>query len=222
MKKTQKLVIFGTTEFAEIAYEYFTWDSEYEVSGFCIDAAYRDKDTLFGLPVVDFETVENHFPPSTHFFYSALVYTLMNRLRARTLSDAKQKGYRPASYISSNSFVWRNVEMGEHVFIFEDNTIQPFVKVGNNVVMWSGNHIGHHSVIKDHVFISSHVVVSGKVTIGENCFLGVNATVNNAVTVGKDCFLASGALVIKDVPEDRMVKGKETSDQSVRAMFKVS
>ena len=45
----------------------------------------------------------------------------------------------------------------------------------------SGNHIGHHSVIRDHAFISSHVVVSGRVEIGEQCFVGVNATLRDHI-----------------------------------------
>ena len=51
--------------------------------------------------------------------------------------------------------------MGDNCFIFEDNTVQPFVTLGNNLVLWSGNHIGHHSTLRDHCFISSHVVISG-------------------------------------------------------------
>ena len=50
---------------------------------------------------------------------------------------------------------------GDNCFILEDNTVQPFVTIGNNVTLWSGNHIGHDSVIEDDCFISSHVVVSG-------------------------------------------------------------
>lgn len=37
MKKEKKLVIVGSGEFAEIAYEYFTYDSEYEVVGFAVE-----------------------------------------------------------------------------------------------------------------------------------------------------------------------------------------
>lgn len=222
MIKKHKLVIFGFAEFAEIAYEYFTHDSEYEVVGFCIEKNYLTKDSLFGLPIVPFEDVEKIYPPASHHFYAACVYTLLNRLRTRIKDEAKAKGYKLASYISSHAFVWRNVKLGEHLFIFEDNTIQPFVEIGDNVILWSGNHVGHHSKIKANVFVSSHVVISGKVTIGENCFLGVNATINNAVTVGKDCLLASAALVYKDVPEDRVVKGKDITDQSARAHYGVS
>lgn len=221
LNKNKKLVLFGYTEFAEIAYEYFTYDSEYTVVGFCVDREFLTKDSLFGLPIVPFEEVEKHFAPEEHYFYAASVYTKLNRLRKRVADTAKEKGYKLASYISSHAFVWRNVKLGEHIFIFEDNTVQPFSEIGNNVVLWSGNHIGHHSKVGDNCFISSHVVVSGGVVIGENCFFGVNSTINNAITIGKDCLVASGGLIYKDVPEDRIVKGKDITDQSAKAYWGV-
>jgi sugar O-acyltransferase (sialic acid O-acetyltransferase NeuD family) len=207
MDKQQKLVIIGDSAFAEIAYEYFTYDSPYEVVAFSVERAYLKRDSLFGLPIVPFEELETLYAPQEHAFYAALVYTQLNRLRTRLYQETKAKGYAPASYISSKAFVWRNVQLGEHVFIFEDNTVQPFVKIGNNVVLWSGNHIGHHSTIKDHCFISSHVVISGFVEIGESCFMGVNATLGNNLAVGKDCLIGAGAMISRDVGDDKFIKG---------------
>jgi sugar O-acyltransferase (sialic acid O-acetyltransferase NeuD family) len=207
MEKNRKLVIVGDSAFAQIAYEYFTHDSEYEVVGFSVESAYLKQETLFGLPVVAFETVQERFVPADHYFFTAAVYTQLNRLRTRLCQEAKAKGYLPASYISSRAFVWPNVELGEHCFIFEDNTVQPFVKIGNNVVLWSGNHIGHHSTVRDNCFIASHAVISGYVEIGENTFIGVNATVSNNVVIGKDCLIGAAALVTKDVEEDKVIKG---------------
>jgi acetyltransferase-like isoleucine patch superfamily enzyme len=94
--------------------------------------------------------------------------------------------------------------------VLEDNTIQPFVKVGNNVTLWSGNHIGHHSVIKDHTFLASHIVVSGGVIIGEQCFIGVNATLRDHITVGDRCVVGAGALLLGDVESDGIYKGTAT------------
>jgi sugar O-acyltransferase (sialic acid O-acetyltransferase NeuD family) len=205
--KDRKLIIIGDSAFAEIAYEYFTHDSRYEVVGFSVEREYLKRDSLFGLPVVPFEDLVSHFDPRTHEFYAALVYTQMNRLRTRLYRDAKAKGYRPASYVSSRAFVWRNAQLGEHCFIFEDNTVQPFVRIGDNVVLWSGNHIGHHSAIGDNCFISSHVVVSGFCNVGANCFIGVNATFGNNLNVGDDCLIGAGALIARDVPSDTLVKG---------------
>lgn len=224
MKKTQQLVILGDSAFAEIAYEYFTRDSEYEVVGFSVEEAYLKKEKLFDLPIIPFEKIEEYFDPRKVKFYAALVYTQLNRLRTRLYHAAKAKGYLPASYISSRAFVWPNFEVGEHAFIFEDNTIQPFVKIGANVVLWSGNHIGHHSVIEDHCFISSHVVVSGFCRVGRHSFMGVNATIGNNVTIGEDNWIGPSVTLLKNTEANLLFKidQPESSKVSSRRFFKVS
>lgn len=203
--KKKKLVIIGTSAFAEIAYEYFTADSEYEVVAFSVSESFVNEEEFFGKPVVPFEKITTFYPPETHEVFVAMVYKELNRQRTKFVHLAKSKGYVLASYVSSRSFVWRNVKIGEHCFIFENNTIQPFVEIGDNVILWSGNHIGHHSKIFDNCFISSHVVVSGMCVIKENCFLAVNSCVADRVTIEKDCFVNSGAVVMKSIPENTIM-----------------
>ena len=204
--KTKNLVIFGTEDFAEIAYEYFTHDSEYRVVGFTVDNAYKTTDSKFGLPVVPFEDLQQFFPAGSHEIFCAIVYARMNKVREEVCLRVKQAGYRLASYVSSRAFVWHNVKMGEHCFIFEDNTIQPFVEIGNNVVMWSGNHIGHHSKVGDHIFITSQVVVSGWCDIGDHCFIGVNTTLANNTSVGNGSWIGHGTCLGGAIPEKSLVK----------------
>jgi sugar O-acyltransferase (sialic acid O-acetyltransferase NeuD family) len=218
------LILIGDGPFAEIAYEYFTHDSEYQIVAFAVERPYLKRSELLGLPVVALEDVESRYQPAGHHFYAALVYTQLNRLRTRLYLAAKAKGYTPASYISSRAFVWRNVVLGEHSFVFENNVVQPFVRLGDNVVLWSGNHIGHHSRVGNNCFISSHVVISGGVEIGDNCFLGVNSTVANELRIGRDCLVGAGALITKDLPENKLVKGPTGEVHArleARAYFKV-
>jgi sugar O-acyltransferase (sialic acid O-acetyltransferase NeuD family) len=205
--KEGKLILLGDSAFAEVAYEYFTHDSPYQVVAFAVERQYLRRSELFGVPVVPFEEIEALYPAADHSFFAALVYTQGNALRRRLYEAARAKGYRPASYVSSRAFVWRNVELGEHCFVFENNVVQPFVSIGSNVVLWSGNHIGHHSTIGDHCFVSSHVVVSGFVNIGASCFLGVNSTFANNLQVGSDCVVGAGALVLGDVGDGETVVG---------------
>src|SRR5713101_7530690 len=139
MDKQKDLLIVGDSAFAEIAYEYFTHDSPYRVAGFAVERDFLKRDRLFDLPVVALEEVEQHFPPASHAAYVAVVYTQLNRLRKRLAADMKVRGYPLASYVSSRAFVWGNVALGEHCFIFENNVVQPFVRIGDNVVLWSGN-----------------------------------------------------------------------------------
>lgn len=219
-----KLVIVGDSAFAEIAREYFDADSDYRVVAHAVEQAYLKRDSLHGLPVVALETLEQQFSPSEHHVYVAVTYPQLNRLRARLAQVARQKGYALASYVSSRAFVWPNVRLGEHVFIFENNTVQPFVDIGNNVVLWSGNHIGHHSVVRDNVFVSSQVVISGFCDIGANSFLGVNATIANNVKLGADNWLGPGTVIMKDTEPAALFKAESAvpAGVSTHRFFKVS
>ena len=201
------LLIVGDGETAELAYEYFTHDSEHEVAAFTVEREYLKKTELLGLPVVDFDEVEKLYPPSEYQAFVAISYVKLNRIRQRLYAAAKAKGYSCVSYVSSRAFVWHNVEIGENCFIFENNVVQYAVKLGNNIVLWSGNHVGHQTVIRDNVFISSHVVVSGYCDVGENCFLGVNSSVANNVKIGKDCLIGMGAVIHKDTQERQVYVG---------------
>ena len=203
----EKLVIVGDGETAEIAYEYFTHDSPFEVVAFSVETQYLKKPELFGLPVVPFEQLDQLFPPADFQVYAASSSTQLNRVRTRLYHAAKLKGYRAASYVSSRAFVWHNVEIGENSFIFENNVLQYHVKVGNNVTLWSGNHIGHRTVIHDNCFISSHVVISGFCDIGENSFMGVNSCVADEVKIARDCVIGAGAVIIRDTEERKVYVG---------------
>lgn len=205
--KKKKLVIVGTGETAEIAYEYFTYDSSYEVVAFSINQEYLKEETFYGQPVIPLEDLERSFPPSEYEVYVAASYVKLNRTRAKLYNVVKAKGYTCANYVSSKAFVWRNVVLGENVFIFENNVLQHHVRVGNNVLLWSGNHIGHRTVIKDHVYLSSHCVISGICEIGEYSFLGVNCTINDNLKIAKDNIIGSGSLVVKNTEEAKVMVG---------------
>jgi sugar O-acyltransferase (sialic acid O-acetyltransferase NeuD family) len=201
VEKKNKLIIVGDGEFAEIAYEYFTYDSPYEVVAFSVERDYLNKNELFDLPVVPLEELDELFDTEIFKVFVAVTYTQLNRVRTRLYNEIKKKGFSLASYISSNAFVWNNVEIGENCFIFENNVLQYRVKIGNNVVMWSGNHIGHGTRILDNCFLSSHAVISGECVVGESCFIGVNSTFSDHLTIARDCIIGAAANMIKDTEE---------------------
>lgn len=211
----KKLIVFGITEMAQLAHYYFESQSDYDVVAFCIDAAYKEHETFNGLPLVPFEEVAELYKPEEHEFFVALAYTKINELRKEKYLAAKTKGYKLASFVSPQASVHNQGNIGENCFIFEDNTIQPFVTIGNNVTLWSGNHIGHHSTIKDHCFIASHVVVSGGVEIGEQCFIGVNATLRDHIKIGDKCVIGAGTLILADAEAEGLYIGSATERSKV-------
>jgi sugar O-acyltransferase (sialic acid O-acetyltransferase NeuD family) len=211
----QQIVIFGTGEIAELADYYFTHDSNFDVAGFTVDGAFLGATEFRGRPVVPFERVTESFPPERYALFVAVSYSGINDLRAAKVAAGRAAGYRLISYVSSRATVFAELEANENRFILEDNTIQPFVRIGGNVTLWSGNHIGHHSVIDDDVFVCSHVVISGGVKIGQGSFLGVNATLRDHVTIGRKCIIGAGALVLEDLPDFSVVAPRGTERSPV-------
>jgi sugar O-acyltransferase (sialic acid O-acetyltransferase NeuD family) len=195
MKK--KLVIFGTRDLAQLARFYFELDSEYQPVAFTVDRQYLTEPTFEGLPLVAFEEIEKLYPPDEHTIFVPMTQAKMGRIRREKYEVAKAKGYRFATYISAKA-TYYGTPVGENTFIFEDNTIQPFTEIGNNVVLWSGNHIGHSSKIQDHVFLTSHVVISGHCVIEPHCFFGVNSTVRDFLTIAEGTLVAMGAIITKN------------------------
>jgi sugar O-acyltransferase (sialic acid O-acetyltransferase NeuD family) len=213
------VVIFGAGDIARLAHYYFSTDSEHRVVAFVVDREFRKAESFQGLPLVDFEQVDERFPPSSCRMFVALSYARMNQARARAYKRARDRGYALVSYVSSRCTNLAQDGVGDNCFILEDNTIQPFVRIGSNVTLWSGNHIGHDSTIENHVFVSSHVVISGHVRIGEYSFLGVNATLRNGISVAPRTLIGAGAVIMGDTVEGGVYVGRpsqrieKTSDQ---------
>lgn len=196
-----KVVIVGITDQAEMAYYYLSRERDYHIAAFSIDRAFMKSLQITDLPLVAFEEIEKTYPPDEYRMFIAIGYSQVNKLRAEKYHQAKDKGYQLISYISPRATIADNVLIGDNCFIFEDNTIQPFAKIGNNVTLWSGNHIGHHSIIEDHCFIASHVVISGRVRVEPYCFIGVNSTIRDHITISKECVIGAGSLIMKDTME---------------------
>lgn len=209
----EKVVLFGTGEIGELAHYYFTHDADcpFEVAAFTCDAAYRENDTFLGLPLVDFETVQEQYPPSEYKMHVALSYAKLNLNRKTKYLEAKAKSYDLVSYVCSSSVTWPDLAIGDNCFILENQTVQPTVRIGNNVMIWSGNHLGHACTIRDHAYISSHCCISGHAVIGERCFLGVNCTIKDFTTLGTAVFVAMGAAVTRDIPDDGVVLGASST-----------
>jgi sugar O-acyltransferase (sialic acid O-acetyltransferase NeuD family) len=209
MMKTKKAIIFGTGSIAELAHFYLTNDSEYEVVAFTADKQYIKEDGFIDLPLVPFEDVETIYDPRNYEMFIALSYASLNKIRENKYNESKNKGYILLSYISSKAINFSQ-SIGDNCFILEDNTIQPFVEIKNNVTLWSGNHIGHHSIIESHNFIASHAVISGHCNIKSNSFIGVNATIRDGITIENENIIGAGSLILKNTKEKEVYAAKKT------------
>lgn len=207
----RKLVIFGTGKISDVAFHHFATDSDYEIVAFTTDAGFvPESGSHRGLPVIAFDQVEKKFAPDTHDLFVAVGYHDINNVRALRCIDARKKGYKLATYISSQNKHMSASQAGDNCFIMSGEPLQPETKIGNGNFIWSNATVGHHTQIADYCWVTSGVVIGGNCRIGSRCFLGLGATIGHEVKVGSGSIIGAHALVVKDAPENSVYIAAET------------
>ncbi len=200
------IVIFGAGQIAEVAKVYIDAHSPDRIVGFTVDAAFQKSDTFHGLPLVAWDRLEQSFPPGSVKLLGPISYRSLNEFRRDRHVEGKRRGYEFASFVHPASHIYTQ-DIGENCFILEANVIQPFVRIGAGVMMWSGNHIGHHAQVGDYCFLSAHVGLGSGVRLGERCFLAGKVGVDSGFEIGAGSFLGGGAVVKKNLPPESVVPG---------------
>lgn len=119
-------------------------------------------------------------------------------------------------HIQSGARIGKGCVFGQNVNVAGDVVIGDFVKVQNNVSIYTG------TTIEDYVFLGPSCVLTNvtnprsevnrhslyeKTVIRRGASIGANATLVCGVTVGRYAFVAAGAVVVKDVPDYALIVG---------------
>jgi sugar O-acyltransferase (sialic acid O-acetyltransferase NeuD family) len=207
----QQLVIFGTGKVADAVYRYIAYDRAYEVVGFTTDAAFLPDDGQFhGLKVVPFESVESDYPPDQCAMLVAVGYQELNTLRASRFESAREKGYQLPGYVNSRAFCGNWLEKGSNCVILDHVSVEPGVRLGDDVIVFSNVTIGHHTSIGDHCWLAANAILGGHASIGPRSFLGLGATIGHETVIGADSFLGAGAVVTKCAADGSVFINRDT------------
>jgi sugar O-acyltransferase (sialic acid O-acetyltransferase NeuD family) len=211
------LVIFGVGDMSEIATYYFEQLGNRQIAAFTVDGNMLAMSNFLGRPVVAFDEIEAHYPPTSYDMFVAIGYSKVNGVRKHKCTDALSKGYALASYISPLAHVFDKISYGWNCFIFEGCIVQPFCRIGNGVILRSGSLVAHHCEIGDFAFIAAKVAIAGKTKIGERSFIGVNSTINDHIVVGSRAVVGSGCIVNRDVPDDAVMRAQPATLAPMRS-----
>ena len=206
-----KIVIVGAGKLAEELYNYITYDSKDEVVAFAVDKDFILRKNIFGLPIIDIKNIKNMYPRSEFKVLVVIGYQNVNSVRTSKFEMIKDLGYTCTSYVSSKAINIGNISIGENCIILENNTINTTSKIGNNNILWCGNHIGHHSIIENNCFLAGNIVVSGLSKISSNCFIGVNATVGHQITIGEKNIIGASTLITKNTEPNSVFISQDTA-----------
>ena len=109
----KKIIIFGINDLAELAWFYMD-----NLEAFTVNKEYLTQNEFHELPVVPFEELEQHYPPSDYYLFAPVTD---NKLREKIYNEGIKKGYEFTSYISPNCTNYAS-SIGKNCFILENNT----------------------------------------------------------------------------------------------------
>jgi sugar O-acyltransferase (sialic acid O-acetyltransferase NeuD family) len=193
-----KLLIYGTGTFADYVAYVLSQHEEYKIQAFCIERSFNQdrRQRQDGIPIVDFESLEEAFPPDDHQLFISIGN---NWVRERIFRESKLKGYSLLSYISPRAMVYPNLSYGENVFIDDGTGIQPFSTIGDNTLLL-GAKIGHHCRIGSHVLLSA-CSLAGNVQVGDYSFIAINAAVQQNTAIGKGNIIGMGSIIVSSTAD---------------------
>lgn len=205
----RKLIVFGAGKISEVVTVCFEQDDEYEICAYVCDDGFVTAQTFCGKPLVALSQAVERFPPQEYSAFVALGYQGMNALRAQKVDWFCQRGYALASHVNPGARGIKSI--GPNSIIMAQSSLQPCASFGQNVFVWGGAMVGHHTQIGNDCWIAGGAVIGGGVRLGARCFVGVGAIIGHEVKVGDDCMLGAGTLTCRDVPAGTVLMQPDTA-----------
>lgn len=194
---------------AKIGHFYFSRDSSYEVVAFTVDAHYNNSGPMCGLEVLDFERVAETHPPSSHDMFVAIGPSRMNALREAKFLEAKEKGYRLASYISPRAVCASTT--GENTFVADMVVINPFVAIGHDNYFYDGAICSNDATIGNHCYFAPRSYVGSLCEVRNNSILGAGSVLKSGVVVAPKTLVGAAAYISTNT-EEKGVYGVKSAE----------
>jgi len=201
----RKLYIFGTKNFGELSHYYFSTDSNYEVVGFTLDAAYMGESSFLGLPVIPYEELRKSASREDTDIFVAIGIADINELRAKKFLEVQNDGFRLASFLSTKSHVPDDFVLHPNTMVMDHVATHPHIRVGCNSIIWSNTRMAWRSAVGDHAWVTSAVL--GETSfVGDYSFIGISATIGPFVQVGKRNLIGAGAMILEDTADNAIYR----------------
>lgn len=193
----KKVIIFGNTILSKMLFYDSVGSCCFEIACFAVDQHYLDSPTFCGLPQVDFNHVENIYPPNQFDMIAILGGFSNMRNRAVHYHKAKDKGYLLRNYISHRADIAPDITFGDNNMILGMTHIGIGGKMGSNNIVRQNVYLGHDFNIGDHNFIGPGCNIAGYCTIDNTCYIAMGSTVINHTHVAEETLIGAGSVVIR-------------------------
>lgn len=210
---TNKVIIFGNSDFAKLIYFYLKEEKKYEIVGFCVDDEFIKEKTFCGLKIIPFSQIKQ-YPPKEYKIIVAIGYQKINTIREAVFKRFKNLGYNFISYVHKSAVLAQDFKIKENCIILENVVIQPFCEVNENTIILPRSVICHDAKIGKNCFIASCVCVNGYTIINNNTFLGAGSVIRDKIAIGCKNLIGAGCSILNSTEDNYVCK----SDKNIQIL----
>jgi len=128
----------------------------------------------------------------------------IRRIIDERLSSA---GFSAATLVHPTATLGHDVRIGQGSVICAGVRATTNISLGRHVHLNLNTTVGHDSTLEDYVTINPLVAISGWVHVGKESMMGTHSAVLQNLSIGAGSTVGAGSCVVKDVPENIIVKG---------------
>ncbi len=115
--------------------------------------------------------------------------------RFEIFKKCKTLGFRLPIIKSKNSYISKNVIIGEGTLIFHNVIINSQAKIGKNCIINTRSLIEHDVEIGNNCHISTGSILNGSAKVGDNSFIGSGTVVSHSVKIKAKSFIKFGSRI---------------------------
>ena len=201
------LVIIGTggvgRETALIVEEINKVKQEWNILGFIDDNKDLIGKEIMGYKVIGDRSYLNNFEKEVYVIIAISNYSMKEGL----VEYLTNKNIKYATFIHPSVKINDTIEIGQGSIVYPGVIMTVNIKVGNHVIISPKCGIGHDTLIEDYVTLLWNVNVSGAERIRQGATLGSGSTIIQGLEIGRNSFVGAGAVVIRDVEENKTAVG---------------
>jgi UDP-N-acetylglucosamine acyltransferase len=95
----------------------------------------------------------------------------------------------------------------EHVTVHRSNKLEEDTVIGSHNFFMAHSHVGHNSVVGNHVILANGALLGGHVTVFDRAFISGNCLVHQFARIGTLALMQGGSAISKDLPPFTIARG---------------
>lgn len=201
------IVIYGGGGFArevlQVLLDINSQNPVWNIRGFLVDRAYREGNTVQGLPVLGgAEWLADKAGHAVVVANGESHHRLAMVERLRAMAE-----YDFPVLIHPRAWLGRNIQLGPGCIVCAGVAMTTDIQAGENVNINVNATVGHDCRFEDFATVSHGVNVSGNVCVGKGVELLAGSVVIPHVTFGAWSKLGAGSVALSNVPERSLAVG---------------